>query len=78
MFVTHAFAAAGFLLAFWYKKHGPQKKKYQWEIEEELGIEPPDFEAQLKQQKIDEAQHKSSPHRIVYTIKKTETKKDQE
>ena len=71
-------AAAGCLLAFWYKKHGPQKKKYQWQIEEELGIEPPDFEAQLKQQEIDEAQDKSSPHRIVYTIKKTESKKDQE
>ena len=26
---------AGLLLAFYYKKEGPQKKKYSWELEEE-------------------------------------------
>lgn len=34
----------GVILAFRYKKEGPQKQKYQFEIEKELGIEPPDLE----------------------------------
>lgn len=34
----------GVLLAFWYKENGPQRPKYQYEIEKEMGIEPPDFE----------------------------------
>jgi len=37
----------GVLLALIYKKHGPQAPKYMYEIEKELGIEPPDFEAEL-------------------------------
>ena len=41
---------AGILLAFWYRKSGPQRHKYQWEIEEELGIEPPDFESMWNEQ----------------------------
>jgi membrane associated rhomboid family serine protease len=35
----------GIILAFMFKKQGPQAKKYQYEIEKELGIEPPDLEA---------------------------------
>ncbi len=38
----------GVLLAFLYRKQGPQRPKYQFEIEKELGIEPPDFEGDLK------------------------------
>ncbi len=34
----------GILLAFIYRKKGPQAPKYQFEIEKELGIEPPDLE----------------------------------
>jgi membrane associated rhomboid family serine protease len=34
----------GVLLAIIYRKHGPQVPKYQYEIEKELGIEPPDLE----------------------------------
>ncbi|MGV3632628.1 MAG: rhomboid family intramembrane serine protease [Bacteroidota bacterium] len=34
----------GVLLAFIYRKKGPQPPKYQFEIEKELGIEPPDLE----------------------------------
>ncbi len=37
-------AGAGVLLAWFYRQKGPQRKKYQWEIEEEMGIEPPDLE----------------------------------
>jgi uncharacterized membrane-anchored protein YhcB (DUF1043 family) len=36
----------GIFLAFYYRKLGPQRPKYQFEIEKELGIEPPDLEGQ--------------------------------
>jgi membrane associated rhomboid family serine protease len=35
---------AGVMLAFAYKEKGPKRPKYQFEIEKELGIEPPDLE----------------------------------
>jgi membrane associated rhomboid family serine protease len=34
----------GLLLAFIYRRKGPQPPKYQFEIEKELGIDPPDLE----------------------------------
>lgn len=34
----------GLALAFLYRARGPQRPKYQYEIEKELGIEPPDLE----------------------------------
>ena len=36
----------GIILAIFYKNEGEtfKREKVQWEIEEELGIEPPDFE----------------------------------
>lgn len=39
----------GVILAFIYKKQGPQSPKYLYEIEKELGIEPPDFEGELRE-----------------------------
>jgi membrane associated rhomboid family serine protease len=36
--------ASGILLAFIYQKQGPQAPKFQYEIEKDLGIEPPDLE----------------------------------
>jgi membrane associated rhomboid family serine protease len=36
----------GVILAFLFRKHGPQAPKYQYEIEKELGIEPPDLEGE--------------------------------
>ena len=38
----------GIILAIVYRKQGPQRPKYQYEIEKELGIEPPDFEGDLR------------------------------
>ncbi len=35
----------GLILAILYRKEGPQRPKYQFEIEKEMGIEPPDLEA---------------------------------
>ena len=36
----------GLTLAILYRKKGPKRPKYDYEIEEEMGIIPPDFEAQ--------------------------------
>lgn len=38
----------GVLLAILYRNRGPQAPKYQYEIEKELGIEPPDLEGDWK------------------------------
>ena len=38
-------ALTGVALAFVYRRRGPQAPKYIYEIEKELGIEPPDLEA---------------------------------
>lgn len=40
---------SGVTLALVYRKLGPQSPKYQYEIEKEMGIEPPDFEAELNE-----------------------------
>lgn len=39
----------GVILAFTYRKRGPQPPKYQYEIEKELGIEPPDLEGEWRE-----------------------------
>lgn len=40
---------SGVVLAFLFRKQGPQRPKYFYEIEREMGIEPPDFEAELNE-----------------------------
>ena len=40
---------SGVLLAVVYRKRGPQSPKYYYEIEQEMGIEPPDFEGELNE-----------------------------
>lgn len=39
----------GIILAIVFRKLGPQAPKYQYEIEKELGIEPPDLEGQWRE-----------------------------
>jgi membrane associated rhomboid family serine protease len=39
----------GVILAFWFKNKGPENPKYRYEIEKELGIEPPDLEGIWKE-----------------------------
>jgi len=67
-------AAAGLLIAYVYRKIGYQRKKYQWEIEEEMGIEPPDFEGDLRRQEIAKALAEQArldnQVRVNYTIRK--------
>ena len=48
---------SGVGLAFIYRKLGPQAPKYQYEVERELGIEPPDLEG-IWQAKMEEAQRR--------------------
>jgi membrane associated rhomboid family serine protease len=56
---------SGFFLAVWYRKEGPVRPKYQYEIERELGIEPPDFEGELIQ-KMRDLESKNDPLIIHY------------
>ena len=37
---------SGVFLAIVYRKQGPQRPKYFYELEKEMGLEPPDFEAE--------------------------------
>jgi hypothetical protein len=66
----------GIFLAFYYRKLGPQRPKYQYEIEKELGIEPPDLEGQYWEQvrqaeEINKQLEKNqSEIKVVYEIKK--------
>jgi membrane associated rhomboid family serine protease len=57
---------AGMLLAFYYKKDGPQRPKYQWEIEEELEEE---WEKMMEQRK-------KGPYVIHYEYKPKESEED--
>jgi membrane associated rhomboid family serine protease len=70
----------GVILAFVYRKEGPQRPKLQYEIEKELGIEPPDLEgiwlekvrkAREEQERREaEEKEKNDPVRIIYHFRK--------
>jgi membrane associated rhomboid family serine protease len=70
----------GALLAYFYRKQGPQVPKYQFEIEKELGIPPPDLEGEYwakvraieEQQRLQEQAEKqtsSQGFQVVYDYK---------
>jgi len=66
----------GVSLAIVYRKHGPERKKFQYEIEQELGIDPPDFEGEwvarqeaLRQIQEDFIQKQQEALHIVYHIR---------
>lgn len=76
----------GVFLAFWFKGNGPQRPKFQYEIEKEMGIEPPDLEGmwnervRLAQQMEEERQRQEKGHVIVYHYvpsKQEEKQKDE-
>ncbi|MEJ6777516.1 MAG: rhomboid family intramembrane serine protease [Crocinitomicaceae bacterium] len=65
----------GVILAFIYRKHGPQSPMYSYEIEKEMGIEPPDFEgelnerirlAKLQQEEMLKQQLENQGQKIIY------------
>ena len=66
----------GIWLAFYFRSEGPKRPKYQYEIEKEMGIEPPDLEGiylerlrQLaEQQKEQEEVQNRNDVKVVYHI----------
>ncbi len=71
---------AGVLLAFIYRREAVQPPKYQYEIEKDMGIEPPDFEGQwiARQEEIKRLEElrlreqEQPPITIVYHFKERE------
>jgi len=65
-------AITGIALAFVYRRRGPQAPKYIYEIEKEMGIEPPDLEAiyneklRIAKEREEERERQSRGHVIVY------------
>jgi membrane associated rhomboid family serine protease len=63
---------AGVILAFVYRKEAVQAPKYQYEIEKEMGIEPPDLEGQWIARQLElrrleeERQRREAGYYIVY------------
>ena len=79
-------ALSGVALAFVYRKRGPQAPKYVYEIEKELGIEPPDLEGiynekvRIAKLQEEERERIAKGHVIVYhyvPTKKPEETKDE-
>jgi hypothetical protein len=70
----------GLVMAFFHRQKGPQRPKYQYEIEKEMGIEPPDLEGMYNQRllEIEEEQRKTreSISEIVYHYKPNDTPND--
>jgi membrane associated rhomboid family serine protease len=63
---------AGVVLAIIYRTQGPQRPKYIYEIEKDLGIEPPDLEGQYWQRVKEEEEkiaEKEKELKIIYHIK---------
>lgn len=63
----------GVVLAVIYRKQGPQAPKYQYEIEKELGIEPPDLEgiynarlAEYEAMKRQQEEMEKNDYHIIY------------
>lgn len=75
--------AVGVILAIIYRKQGPQTPKFQYEIEKEMGIEPPDLEGayneRVRQQellgKLREQKKENGPYTIVYYYKPKDQQK---
>ncbi len=65
----------GVVLAVIYRKKGPQPPKYLYEIEKEMGIEPPDFEGQwrervrLEEERKKQREREEKGHVVVYYYK---------
>ena len=62
----------GIVQAFWFRENGPQRPKYQYEIEKEMGIEPADLEGiwneriRLAELEEEEKKRQEKGHFIVY------------
>ena len=68
----------GIILGLIYRNQGPQRPKYMYEIEKELGIEPPDLEGQYWQKVREEEEKRAeedSAVKIIYHIKNQDKEK---
>ncbi len=68
----------GVVLAIIYRKQGPQRPKYIYEIEKEMGIEPPDLEGQYwqrvkEEEEEEERRAKEEEIKIIYHMKNQDT-----
>lgn len=74
---------SGIFLAYYYRREGPQRPKFQYEIEKEMGIEPPDLEGmyheQLRLQREAEEQRErmQNGHHIIYHYKPDASKENE-
>lgn len=74
----------GVLLAFIYRKRGPQRPKYFYEIEKEMGIDPPDFEAEYNErlriarerQEREAQEQEINQFKVIYHYRPKEEGKD--
>jgi membrane associated rhomboid family serine protease len=55
----------GIILAYLFRKNGPQRPKYQYEIEKEMGIEPPDLEAILNEKILHEQEAEQAKKEMI-------------
>jgi hypothetical protein len=70
----------GIWLAFYFRGEGPKRPKYQYELEKEMGIEPPDLEGmyleRLRQLEEQQKDHDKVQNRkdinVVYHIVRSE------
>lgn len=72
---------AGVFLALYYRNKGPQAPKYQYEIEMEHGIDPPDLEGEwnARQKELEERlRQQEEERRIVYHYKSTKPENENE
>ena len=70
---------SGVVLAFIYRKQGPQAPKYRYEIEREMGIEPPDLEGEWNERMRlyeEEERRKREEAHIVYHYKESNPPED--
>lgn len=75
---------SGVMLALIYRKRGPQRPKYFYELEKEMGIEPPDFEAEynervrIEKERLEREaeEHESNHFKVVYHYRPKEERMD--
>lgn len=70
---------SGVVLALIYRKQGPQAPKYWYEIEKEMGIEPPDLEGEWNERVRlyeEEERRKREEAQIVYHYKESNSPED--
>lgn len=59
---------SGVFLAFVYRKRGPQRPKYYYELEKEMGLEPPDFEAEWNERLRVEKERREAEERAAQDL----------